>query len=326
MAFKWIKKGLIFNVSKHPSRPAWMSEYAQAPSALVYDDFVRVYFSSRPPAEADGNRVTIPSFVDLDRRDLTKILRIGERPILELGQLGSFDEFGIYPVSVARFQDRILCFYAGWSRKSSVPFDVSIGMAESFDGGVTFQKAGPGPVLTASMNEPFIISGPKIRVVDGRLWLTYIAGDKWIDVNGKPEPVYKIREAWSDNGIIWTKSNRNLIRCNSASDEAQASPDVFFWEGHWHMLFCYRDIYEFRGKNGGYRIGHAQLVGDEWVRDDSFAGITVGSDEDFDSEMINYPHALTLDEKLYLFYTGNCFGKDGFGMAELQPEESGIVP
>ncbi len=32
----------------------WLKEFAQAPATLVFDDFVRVYFSCRPPADENG--------------------------------------------------------------------------------------------------------------------------------------------------------------------------------------------------------------------------------------------------------------------------------
>ena len=33
----------------------WLKEFAQGPATLVFDDFVRVYFSCRPKADAVAN-------------------------------------------------------------------------------------------------------------------------------------------------------------------------------------------------------------------------------------------------------------------------------
>ena len=41
------------------------------------------------------------------------------------------------------------------------------------------------------------------------------------------------------------------------------------------------------------------------------------SETGWDSEMICYPHIAKIDNKIYLFYCGNEFGKNGFGVAEL---------
>ncbi len=111
--------------------------------------------------------------------------------------------------------------------------------------------------------------------------------------------------------------NKDLIESRIEEDEAQASPDVFFANGIYHMFFCYRYSSHYRGKENGYRIGYASSTNlTDWVRDDSKAGIDV-SEEGWDSEMISYPHVFDLHGKTYLAYLGNRVGKDGFGLAVL---------
>lgn len=315
--FVWKKEGRVFNPVEIKDR-AWLKEFAQAPAVLVFDDFVRVYFSCRPPADENGQYVSYSAFVDLNRKNLFEIIKVSETPILKLGELGTFDEFGTYPVSVIRHEDKIRAYYAGWTRCESVPFNVAIGYAESNNNGESFEKLGDGPILSYSLDEPFILSGPKIRRFNDQWYLFYIAGKKWILDNGKPEPVYKIRMATSPDGLNWTKLDRDLIETKVEENEAQASPDVFFYEGKYHMFFCYRYSANYRGKNNGYRIGYASstdLI--NWTRDDSKAGIDV-SEEGWDSEMISYPHVFELDGSVYMFYLGNSVGKYGFGMAKLQ--------
>ena len=316
MRFKWKKAGRVFNPAEFKT-PDWMNEFAQAPSALVFDDFIRVYFSCRPKPDANGQYVSYSGYVDLERNNLFKIIRISEKPILPLGDLGTFDEFGTYPASVIRNNDEYTAYYGGWTRCASVPFNVAIGVARSKDG-ETFEKLGKGPILSYSLDEPFILSGPKIRKFGNKMYLFYIAGKKWVMDNGKPEPVYKIRLAVSEDGYNWTRVNKNLIPDKIEADEAQASPDVMFLNGRYHMFFCYRYSTGYRGKEKGYRIGYA--YSDDainWTRDDTNAGIDV-SEEGWDSEMISYPHVLQLDGKVYMFYLGNQVGRYGFGLAEME--------
>ena len=113
----------------------------------MFNDFVRVYFSCRPPADENGQYVSYSAYVDLDRADLFKVRHVANSPSSSLGGLGEFDEFGTYPVSVIRDGDEVRAYYAGWTRCESVPFNVAIGMAISRDGGETFTKIGNGPVL-----------------------------------------------------------------------------------------------------------------------------------------------------------------------------------
>ena len=315
--FKWKKLGKIFEPQKIEDI-SWLKEFAQAPSVLIFDKFVRVYFSCRPLPDDKGQYVSYSAYVDLNRYNLFEIINISRNPILKLGDLGTFDEFGTYPTSVIKNGDDILAYYGGWTRSESVPFNVAIGIAKSNDNGETFTKLDNGPILSYSMDEPFILSGPKIRKFNNQWYLWYISGKKWILDNGKPEPVYKIRMATSDDGINWIKNNKDIIEDKIEENEAQASPDVFFFKEKYHMFFCYRYSSNYRGKENGYRIGYASS--DDmfnWLRDDAKAGIDV-SDVGWDSEMISYPHVFELDKSIYMLYLGNQVGKFGFGLAKLE--------
>lgn len=315
--FHWQKLGKVFSPQAVTGRD-WLVEFAQAPASLLFDDYLRVYFSCRPAPDANGQYVSYSAYVDLDRRNPHKPLRVADKPILPLGALGTFDEFGTYPVSVIRDGAMVRAYYAGWTRCESVPFNVAIGIAVSHDDGCSFTRLGPGPVLSYSPDEPFVLSGPKIRRFDGQWQLFYIAGRKWKLVQGRPEPVYKIRLATSTDGLHWTKLNRDLIPSRIEEDEAQASPDVYFANGKYHMFFCYRYSSDYRGQARGYRIGYAASVNlVDWVRDDAKAGIDVSA-EGWDSEMISYPHVFEMDGRVYMAYLGDQVGRHGFGLAVLE--------
>src|SRR5215472_8928051 len=216
--FKWEKLGRVFNPREIGDR-SWLHEFAQGPSTLLFDDFVRVYFSCRPPPDQNGQYCSYTAFVDLKRGNLFETAKLASQPILPLGGVGEFDEFGIYPTSVIRSGNDVLAFYGGWTRCESVPFNVAIGAAKSSDGGETFRRLGRGPILSYSADEPFVLSGPKVRRFGDRWYLFYIAGRKWKLVDNRPEPVYRIRMAWSRDGIMWTKAGRDLIECRVEEDE-----------------------------------------------------------------------------------------------------------
>jgi hypothetical protein len=314
---KWIKRGRVFNLADIPGRPPWMHEYSQAPATLIFENFVRVYFSCRPPRDAEGQFVSYCAYVDLDRQDLFRILNLAQKPVLPLGELGTFDEFGTYPMSVIRRDDEVWAYYAGWTRCESVPFNVAIGLGISTDQGVTFRKLGHGPLLEYSPDEPFTMSGPKVRYFNGRYYLFYIAGDSWVLNDGKPEISHKIRMAVSDDGLHWTKQHKTLLPDRWGENESQASPDVFFAEGFYHMFFCGWVPSNFR-ETRSRKIGYAwstDLV--NWTRDDNRVGIDVSVDG-FDNEMVSYPHVFALDGHTYMMYLGNEVGRYGFGLAELE--------
>jgi sucrose-6-phosphate hydrolase SacC (GH32 family) len=318
MSFKWEKLGRVFDPSKVGYN--YIQQFAQAPSAIIFDNFVRVYFSCRPKPDENGQYVSYSAFVDLDKNNLLKILRFSEKPILKLGSLGEFDEFGTYPVSVIKRDNEFWAYYAGWTRCESVPYNTSIGLAISNDDGVTFEKYKLGPVLSFSLHEPMTISGPKIRYFNNKFYLFYVTGLKWIKGIDKPESVFKIRMAISNDGIEWQRFNKNIIEDVLEENECQSSPDVFFKNGKYHMFFSYKFSYDFRNRERGYRIGYAwsyDLL--TWNREDSRAGLDV-SEFGWDSEMVSYPHILELNNKIYMFYIGNSVGKEGFGVALLTNE------
>src|SRR3990167_6551895 len=296
--FKWKKLGRVFDPTKIKGR-SWLKEFAQAPSVLIYKNFVRVYFACRPRRDKKGQYVSYSAFVDLNRKNLLEILNFSDKPIFKLGERGTFDEFGTYPASVIRYKDKIIAYYGGWTRCESVPFTVAIGMGISRDNGETFDKVGRGPILSFDIDEPFIISGPKIRRYQNIWYLWYIAGRKWVLDNGKPEPIYRIRMAISKDGLHWEKIGKDLIKTRIEKNEAQASPDVIYFNKKYHMFFCYRYSTNYRGKRG-YRIGYASsddLI--NWDRDDNRVGIDI-SKKGWDSESIAYPHVFKLDGELYM--------------------------
>lgn len=315
--FKWKKLGRIFVPQTVPDRD-WLKEYAQAPATLIFDKFIRVYFSCRPLPDENGQYVSYSSYVDFDRQDLTKIVNVANAPILELGKVGTFDEFGTYPVSVIRSGADVIAYYGGWTRCESIPFTVSIGAAVSHDDGATFTKLGDGPLLTSNIDDPFVLSGPKIRNFGGRWYLWYVAGTKWQRHDGRSEAVYKIRMAISTDGLDWHRNGRNIIEDKLELDECQASPDVFFYKNRYHMFFCYKHGLNFRNNGRGYRIGYAasdDLV--NWVRDDTKAGVDISA-QGWDDQSVAYPHVFEVDGKVYMLYLGNEFGRYGFGLARLE--------
>jgi sucrose-6-phosphate hydrolase SacC (GH32 family) len=241
--------------------------------------------------------------------------------VLDLGQFGTFDEFGTYPVSVIRDGDMIRAYYAGWTRCESVPFNAAIGLAISCDNGETFERLGDGPVLSYTPDEPFLLGSPRIRKFNESWQLFYVAGKEWRMTNGKPEPIYKIRMATSNNGIEWVKLGQDLIANILGDQECQACPDVICRNGRYHMFFCYRDIRNYKVREGGYCIGYASSLDMvNWHRDDALIDISL-SETGWDSEMVNYPHVFELDGVTHMLYQGNGMGRAGFGLAVLESED-----
>ncbi|PKN68041.1 MAG: hypothetical protein CVU54_16010 [Deltaproteobacteria bacterium HGW-Deltaproteobacteria-12] len=318
---KWRKLGKIFDPTQHKLANGCV-EYAQSPQALVFDDYVRIYFSTRRKDPANGKYFSHISFVDMSA-DLAEIISVSSHTVIELGALGCFDEHGIFPLNVLKNGSEVYGYIGGWNRRVSVSVDTSIGLAVSRDNGATFKRTGDGPVLTSSLKEPFLVGDPFVTIFNKKFHMWYIFGLAWkkFSENQPPERIYKIGQAVSADGITWQKKEegRQIIADRIGVEESQALPTVAYFNGCYHMFFCYRESFDFRtNKRRSYRIGYAcsdDLI--NWTRNDPVAGIDV-SEGSWDSDMICYPHVFHCREKVYLLYNGNEFGRFGFGLAVLE--------
>jgi hypothetical protein len=203
----------------------------------------------------------------------------------------------------------------------SVPVETAIGLAQSHDEGVTFERVGPGPVMAPSLAEPFLVGDPFVVVQDGRWHMWYIYGTSWMHSSSDPGParVYKIACATSADGVTWQRDGVTIIADALGPEECQALPTVFECDGLWHMYFCFRHATDFRtNRRRGYRLGYAWSRDlRHWTRDDASGGLDV-SPSGWDADMLCYPHVFWCDGRAYMLYNGNAFGRHGFGVAVME--------
>jgi hypothetical protein len=317
---RWVKLGKIFDPSKY-KLPNNCAQFAQSPQALVFDDFVRIYFSTRSVDKGNGKYRSHVAFVDMEK-NFRGIIGVSKESVVEPGRLGCFDEHGIFPMNVLRYGDLIYGYTCGWNRRVSVSVDTAIGMAISSDDGLSFKRIGDGPVLAASLYEPCLVGDPFVKVYGNIFHMWYIFGSVWKQFPSEtsPDRIYKISHATSNDGVNWVKEEaRQIIADRLGPFESQALPSVIDIDGLYHMFFCYRQSYDFRkNRERSYRIGHA--YSDDlrsWSRDDNqlLLDVTLG---DWDSDMLCYPHVFECDDNVYLLYNGNEFGRYGFGLAMLE--------
>jgi hypothetical protein len=313
---KWIKLGKIFDPLHYELSDKFLG-YAQSPQALVFDNFVRIYFSTRKKSE-NGKYISYIQFVDMTN-DFKQVINTSKHTVIELGKLGCFDEHGIFPMNVVKHKDRIYGYTSGWTRRVSVSVDASIGLAISDDNGFTFVRVGDGPILTSSLNEPFLVADPFVKIIENTFHMWYIYGTGWkkFSEGSAPDRTYKIGHAYSQDGINWHKEGRKILT-DKYEFESQALPTVIKIDNKWHMFYCYRQSFDFRNnKDNAYRIGIAysnDLI--NWIRDDDNVGIGP-SESGWDSDMMCYPHVFECDNEIFMLYNGNEFGRYGFGIAKL---------
>lgn len=305
---KWKKLGQVFCPNNNNS---WMISHAGFPTPLFLDDRIRVYFACR-----DNNNKSTVGFADLDCEQPLKVLRISEQQCIGLGKLGTFDDCGVQPMQAIQSGDDILLYYLGWNPGVNILARNNTGLARSVDNGVTFERVFEGPILDRNKDEPYFAYTPFIIRENGiwRMW--YASGTGWKLINGQAEGLFEIKYAESKDGIDWLRPNVTVVG-PKRENEVLCRPSVLKSDGNYHMWYSHRSIEDFRGGQGSYKIGYAiSKDGSHWERNDSESGIEL-SDSGWDSEMICFSSVVQVRDKVFKFYSGNGFGKTGFGVAEL---------
>jgi hypothetical protein len=295
---RWTKLGRLFHAS---GEFQWLVSHASTPVAELLPDAVRVYFSSRDEA----NRSHISHF-DFDPERPERVLQLADRPIIEPGAAGLFDDSGTSAGCFVEVDGRKYLYYVGWNLAVTVPWRNSIGLAIAESGGAYIKHA-RAPIMDRDACDPYSLSYPWVLRESGvwRMW--YGSNTSWGPEQQDMQHVIKYAE--SADGIDWHRSNRIAIGLSAADEYAISRPCVL------RDNDLYRMWYSHRGSS--YRIGYAESAdGMTWVRRDADVGIDV-SPEGWDSEMIEYPCVFDFKRERYMLYNGNGYGRTGIGLAVL---------
>ena len=301
---RWKKLGNFIG----PSSPfPWHVSHAMLPLADHIDgDLYKIYFSGR-----DKNNRSHIGAVVVDLTDPLKILNRLERPILEPGELGCFDDNGVSPSCLVNVGREKFLFYIGWKPRCTTRFSVVAGLAKSMDGGESFQRVSRAPILRRTEIEPFgIITAPWV-IKDGevyRMW--YVSCTGWVHAD---LPTYNIKVAESFDGINWVQSGLVAIKNRDEEETSLARPCVLK-DGK-----VYKMWYSYKYRSSKYLMGYAESEnGLDWDRLDDQIGI-LPSRSGWDSEMIEYGSVFRHDGNMFMLYNGNGYGKSGAGIAILLP-------
>jgi hypothetical protein len=297
----WRKLGNIYSPD---GSKAWMRTHAANPVAEhLQGDRFRIYFSSRD----EQNRSSI-SFVEIDIKDPTTILREAEEPVLGPGDPAMFDDSGVSIGCIVSVGQKRYLYYMGWHLTVVVPWQNALGLAISEGPDQPFRRISRFPVVELSEVDPYTISYPWVSMEAGIFRMWYGSNTQW--GARKEDMRHLIKYAESDDGIRWVRKDIVAIDFDSPDEYAMCKPCVRKDADSYRMWFCSR--------GGSYRIRYAESTdGVHWVRSNDHAGIDVSA-EGWDSEMIEYPFVFDHEGVRYMLYAGNGFGRTGFGLAVAQ--------
>jgi hypothetical protein len=302
---KWRKRGRIYAPD---GRQWWAKKYAFPPIPYrLRDDVIRIYLSF-----CDEQMIGRAGYVDVRADDPARVLAVSEKPILDIGVPGAFDENGLLPTAVLDVDGTLYMYYVGYQLGMKVRYYQFEGLAISEDGGQSFTRRSTVPVTDRSSAEMLNRTSAFVRRRAGLFEMWYVGGSEWTDVGGKSLPVYDIRYMTSADGVRWPEQGEVCVTYANADEHAFGKPFVVV-DGDLQRMF-----YSVRTRSKGYRLGYAESRdGRRWVRKDAEVGIDV-SPSGWDSEMIAYGSVMTCRGRTYMFYNGNNLGETGFGYAELE--------
>jgi hypothetical protein len=199
-------------------------------------------------------------------------------------------------------------YYTGWTLGVTVPFYFYAGLAIRRDGpDRAFRRVSQAPLLERSAVDPFLTASPWVIHDQGRWRMWYVSSPGWRTRDGEVQHLYHVRYAESEDGVVWSREGRVCIDFADEGEYAMGRPCVVRDGNRYRMWFSARgDV---------YRLAYAESDdGLTWERDDSRAGLEP-ADTGWDAQMLTYPVVLDYDDKQFLLYNGNHYGRTGIGYA-----------
>lgn len=302
---QWQKEGFIYCPDGSLD---WAQNYACAPTPLlIAPDKLRIFVSF-----CDSDMMGRAAYVDVDPNDPKKILCVSDKPILDIGQAGHFDESGIMPTCVLSVGEKLYMYYVGYQRGQKVRYYQFSGLAISIDQGESFSRVQVVPILERSQEESLNRTAPFVIFEEGVFRMWYVAGSEWTEIDGKSMPVYNLHYAKSIDGIHWPNQGKRCLDFQNEDEYVIGRPWLIKEEGGYKMFLSSRT------RSKGYRIGYAESNdGVNWTRLDQLMDLDI-SKTGWDSEMLAYASIFQYQDKTYMFYNGNDCGRTGFGYAILK--------
>jgi hypothetical protein len=304
---EWVKLGHLFAPD---GGRAWQRSHASVPILdRISGDAARILYSARG---ADQRSYTGAVTVDLATRE---VLDVEPEPLLGPGRPGFFDADGSMATDLVRSDHGALLYYIGWNRAHDVPFRNAVGMAVSTGDGATFARYSAGPILDRSIHDPCFVASCCVRPVGAGYRMWYLSCIDWERLDtGEFRHHYHLKEATSDDGLIWRRAGKVAIDFRYPGEYAISVPRVVVDRDTWKMWYSYRA----GPGTETYRIGYAESPdGDRWERRDDVAGLDPAPGA-WDGEMVCYPYVFDHGGDRFMLYNGDGYGRTGFGLARLE--------
>lgn len=308
---RWRKLGQVFVAA---GQNEWLNSHGVVPIPRQINGSVwRIYFSPR-----DRQNRSNVSWVDVDLRAPTQILRHSDTPVIAPGHAGAFDDCGSMGGWIVERDGQEWLYYQGWTLSRTVGFHTAIGAATRPLGNPDrpFERVSDGPLIDRCRIEPYLVAAPAVLPDESGGWrMWYLSGYPWRAGEAGPLPTYDIRHATSRDGLDWALTPSPVLTFGHPGEVAIArlSP-IREADGSW------RAFYSFRGDDWPYRIGMAiSPDGLAWTRQDEHAGLVIEPGS-WERVSVSYPTVFDAEGQRWMLYNSGRYGDAGFGIAVLEQD------
>ncbi len=293
------KKDLILKIKQIK----WAKSYAWVPTAYRFKNTnkVIIFFAGRNKS----NESDIGYFIyDLIK---FKVVKVCEKPILSRGKLGSFDDSAVIPSHIIKIGKKYHLYYVGWTQGKKVPFFSNIGLATSNRILGPYKKFSNSPILGKSKFDPYFVATCFVNKIKEGYEMYYTSNLFWKRTNNIPYPRYLIKKCFSKDGVNWQVNGEKVINFKNKKEVAITRPWIISLEKKLVMFFSI--------KKKNYEIQTNVLLNkSKWKRKKIF-NFQKNKKINFDSVSQEYASLIKHNKKIYMFYNGNQYGKDGIGLA-----------
>jgi len=264
----------------------------------ITKDTIRVYYSSR-----DTENISRIFYSDYNL-EKEKLLKSSSEPVLDIGELGAFDDNGVTPSCLISKGNYDYLFYVGWNKKSRVRMNLFGGLAYKKKGVKKFKRYFKSPILERNSHDYLFNTAPFVIKHKNKYLMYYSSTLKWINEN---LPSYNIKICESKNLINWKREGKVCINLKK-KETALGRSNLIFHKKKFMMWYSYK------GKN--YKIGYAESKdGKKWVRKDN--KILFINKKKFHFEMMEFSFVFKHKNELYMLFNANNYGEKGIYLSKL---------
>jgi hypothetical protein len=287
------------------NNPAWGPTHALVPNPTVLNDHeVRIHCSF-----LDADFKGQIGYVDLKISDQIEVIGISKSPILELGNQGSFSQFG---TGMGTFWPKCQggdLIYVGFDRPSGFKFKAFSGIATNEIDSDVYRNIEMVPTFGAEMGGSTIVGVHDVVELNNDLNVFVSIGNGFQNIEGRDFPKYQV-SLFRGKDLRDLKLVRHNIIPTQGNTYRIGRPQVYEIENGFEMLVT-------AGTLEGQYLPRVFYSGDlETWTEESTDSFTKNSLPGVDDSHQCYLSRFRLGEREFIVYNGNNMGLNGFALAE----------